>query len=512
MGVFVVRRLAVSFLILIASTFLIFTLVSLSGDPLETLRLDTSPNRLQKIEQRTQELHLDKPIPQRYLIWAQGAAKCAVPGQGCDLGVTVRGQEVNELLSQAILVTVRLVTASLVLALLVGITVGVVSALRQYSGFDYSITFSAFLFFSLPVFWVAVLLKQYLAIDVNNWYDSPTINIVVAIVLAAVSGLTWGAIVGGDRRRRWIVRGAAAVVTFALLQYLEAVDWFTRPALGPVLITVFAFGAAVAVAAVVAGLNRRHVLYACLVTAGLGAVAQFFVTPWLQDPLWASWLNILLLVVVAALVAAVVGFAMGGLDRPQAIRATVLTSFAFVVFVVVDEMLRALPGYSDAVGGRVLATIGSETPNFDGPFWQQQLDTFSHLLLPTLSILLISFATYSRYSRATMLETLSQDYVRTARAKGLTERTVVMRHAFRNALIPLTTLAAFDFGALLGGAVITETIFGWRGMGLLFVNGLQSTDPNPVMGFYIVTAISVVIFNMLADIAYAYLDPRIRLA
>jgi peptide/nickel transport system permease protein len=111
-----------------------------------------------------------------------------------------------------------------------------------------------------------------------------------------------------------------------------------------------------------------------------------------------------------------------------------------------------------------------------------------------------------------MLETMNQDYVRTARAKGLTERTVVMRHAFRNALIPLTTLAAFDFGALIGGAVITETIFGWRGMGVLFVNGLAQSDPNPVMGFYIVTAISVVVFNMLADISYAYLDPRIRLA
>ena len=111
-----------------------------------------------------------------------------------------------------------------------------------------------------------------------------------------------------------------------------------------------------------------------------------------------------------------------------------------------------------------------------------------------------------------MLETMGQDYVRTAKAKGLTQRTVVMRHAFRNALIPLTTLAAFDFGALIGGAVITETIFGWRGMGVLFVNGLLQADPYPVMGFYLVTAISVVVFNMLADIAYAYLDPRIRLA
>jgi peptide/nickel transport system permease protein len=111
-----------------------------------------------------------------------------------------------------------------------------------------------------------------------------------------------------------------------------------------------------------------------------------------------------------------------------------------------------------------------------------------------------------------MLEVMGQDYVRTARAKGLTERTVVMRHAFRNALIPVTTLAAVDFGALIGGAIITETVFGWKGMGQMFVQGLLTTDPNPVMGFFIITAISVIMFNMFADIAYAYLDPRIRLS
>jgi peptide/nickel transport system permease protein len=136
----------------------------------------------------------------------------------------------------------------------------------------------------------------------------------------------------------------------------------------------------------------------------------------------------------------------------------------------------------------------------------------AHLILPTLAIMLISFATYSRYTRATMLETMTQDYVRTARSKGLTERTVVLRHAFRNALIPVTTLMAFDFGAVIAGAVITETVFGWQGMGRLFVTGLQNVEPNPVMAFVVVAAVSIVIFNMIADILYAYLDPRIRLS
>jgi peptide/nickel transport system permease protein len=131
-------------------------------------------------------------------------------------------------------------------------------------------------------------------------------------------------------------------------------------------------------------------------------------------------------------------------------------------------------------------------------------------LLPTISLLLISFAGYTRYSRSGMLEVLNQDYVRTARAKGLPERTVIVRHAFRNMLIPLATLVATDIGALLGGAVITETVFAISGMGALFYSGLQRVDVNPVMGYFLVIAMTAIVFNFLADLAYAALDPRVR--
>lgn len=512
MAVFVVRRLFVSLLTLIVSSFLVYVLVANSGDPLGDLRTDTSPNKAEKIAQRRDVLNLDQPVPQRYVSWAGGVARCVVPGQGCDFGLNIRNQEVSTLLTQAATATLRLVTASLLLAVILGITVGVVSSLRQYSGFDYTITFAAFLFFSLPVFWVAVLLKQYLAIGANNWYEDPRIPPVVTGVLALLSGLTWGAIVGGNPRRRWIARGIGAAATFGVLSYLSAVDWFRFPSLGPGLIAVLAFGSAVGIAYLVAGLKRRAVLYSCLATAAVGSVVQFFVTPWLQDPLWSSWFNILLLLVVSGLVASAIGYFLGGVDKSPAVRAALMTAFVTGLLIVIDILLRTVPGYADLVNGRIVATVGEKTPNLDGTFWQEQLDIFTHLLLPTLSILLISFATYSRYSRATMLEVLNQDYVRTARAKGLTERTVVMRHAFRNALIPLTTLAAIDFGALIAGAIITEYVFGWQGMGSLFFGGLIRTDPNPVMAFYIVTALSVAVFNLLADIAYAYLDPRIRLS
>jgi peptide/nickel transport system permease protein len=510
--VFVIRRMFVSVLTLIVSSFLVYVLVANSGDPIGDLRLDTSSGRAAKIAHRVEILHLDQPVPRRYLTWAGGVVQCVVPGQGCDFGVNIRDQEVNTLLSQAAVTTLRLVTASLVLAILLGVSIGVVSALRQYSGFDYTITLAAFLFFSLPVFWVAVLLKQYLAIGANNWYADPRIGPVTAGVLSLLSGLTWGAILGGDARRRWMVRGVAAVVTLGLLEYLSTVSWFKYPALGPGLIVVLSLASAVGITYLSSGLKRRNVLYSCLATAGVGSVVQFFVTGWLQDPKWASWLNVLLLLVVALAVAAGIGTALGGLDKALAVRASLLTAFITGLLIVLDILLRSVPGYADLVNGRVFATIGSQTPNLDGTFWQTQLDFFTHLLLPTLALLLISFATYSRYSRATMLEVMNADYVRTARAKGLTERTVVLRHALRNALIPITTLAAIDFGVLIAGAVITEYVFGWQGMGSLFIVGLLQVDPNPVMAFYVVTALSVAVFNLIADIAYAYLDPRIRLS
>jgi peptide/nickel transport system permease protein len=511
-SVFVIRRLAVSFLTLFVATFVVYVLVANSGDPIGDLRTDPSPNRADKIAARIDDLNLDQSVPQRYVTWISGAAKCVVPGAGCDLGKNIRGQDVSTLVGQAAGSTLRLVLLATILSIVVGISLGVVAALRQYSGLDYSTTFSAFLFYSLPVFAFAVLLKQYLAIRMNDWLRDPKIDVSTALALAVISAFAWGALFGGDRRRRWIVRGVAAVLTFGLLEYLSAVEWFRRPSLGPALIVILAFAVAVGLSALLAGLQRRNVLYCALVMAAIGSVAQFVVIPFLEDPTWATWTNIFLLALVTIAVAVVVGWFLGGLDKGQAMRVASLTGLLIGGLIVTDIVLRQVPEYSRSQRGRIIATVGSNTPDFAGDFWQRMLDTSTHLLLPTLSIMLVSVASYSRYSRASMLEVMNQDYVRTARAKGLTERTVVVRHAFRNALIPLTTLAAIDFGALIGGAVITEAVFAWRGMGRLFVEGLQQVDPNPVMGFFIVTSVAFVIFNMLADIAYAYLDPRIRIS
>ena len=128
-----------------------------------------------------------------------------------------------------------------------------------------------------------------------------------------------------------------------------------------------------------------------------------------------------------------------------------------------------------------------------------------HLHLPE-----ISFAAWSRYQRATMLDVLGSDYIRLARAKGLSRSRVMTRHALRNALIPLVTVVAIDIGAVFGGAIITERVFSWQGMGALLVQGVETSDVNVLLAWLMVTSVLVVLFNLIADVLYAVLDPRIR--
>jgi peptide/nickel transport system permease protein len=130
--------------------------------------------------------------------------------------------------------------------------------------------------------------------------------------------------------------------------------------------------------------------------------------------------------------------------------------------------------------------------------------------MPVMVLMVASVATYSRFMRASMLEVVNSDYVRTARAKGLVERRVTMRHAFRNALIPIVTVIALNLGGLLGGAIVTETVFSLDGMGLYFISALGTNDPYPVMAWLMITATLIIVFNLIADILYGILDPRVR--
>ena len=167
-------------------------------------------------------------------------------------------------------------------------------------------------------------------------------------------------------------------------------------------------------------------------------------------------------------------------DRKVNIRVGVLTAFVGTFVLFIDRSMQEFNAYmfSDAIGGRPVSTLGQAndvlSPEQVGSFWISGLDAVMHLVLPTVALTLVSFAGYVRFSRGSLLEVLNMDYIRTARAKGLTERTVITRHAMRNAMLPLTTILVNDFAGVIGGAIITESIFQWSGMGSLFNQALRS--------------------------------------
>jgi peptide/nickel transport system permease protein len=143
--------------------------------------------------------------------------------------------------------------------------------------------------------------------------------------------------------------------------------------------------------------------------------------------------------------------------------------------------------------------------------WKLLNDTIKHLILPAVALGTIPMALIARMARSAMLDVLGQDYIRTARAKGLRQRVVIMKHAFRNALLPLVTIIGLSLGGLLGGAVLTETVFGLSGVGRILYDAITARDYGIVQAFTVVIAIFFVLLNLIVDLSYSYLDPRIRL-
>jgi len=159
-----------------------------------------------------------------------------------------------------------------------------------------------------------------------------------------------------------------------------------------------------------------------------------------------------------------------------------------------------------------LPTSGTQTLGYTLSPFDTVIDRAAHLILP-MSVLALTFiAGWSRYMRSSMIEVVKQDYMRTARAKGVGPVSILIRHALRNAVIPLITVVALDFGAVAGGATITEGVFAWPGMGQLFIQSLQIRDYPVLLAMLMIGAVFVIAFNLIADILYAVVDPRIRYA
>ena len=506
---FILRRLGVLGVILFGSSFILYNLAAISADPLQDLKLSTDPDRDAKILALTRELQLDVPPPLRYFLWLRGVFGIFVGKP--DFGTGRDGLAVIDSLALAIPVTLRLVAAATLLAAVLGIMIGIVTALRQYSRFDYSMTFIAFLLFSLPIFWVAVLLKEYLAISFNNFLRAPTIPIDFIIGFGLVSGLFWASVVGRSRKTFWITYAVAFAVSSSLVAIFGVTGWLLNPSLGPVLILVLSIGIAFGVTQISVGLGNRAALRASLTMAGLSVVA-FYPVNWVFDN-YPGGLNIFLMACVLITTAVFVGLGFSKVDRAPIVRTTIITAVLSAVLVLVDKFMQTWKPYmeTDAINYRPVPTVGERNDLLDTPdFWISSLDLLTHLFLPTLALTLIGFAGYIRFARGTLLEVLNQDYIRTARAKGLSERTVIMRHAFRNTMIPMATILVADFAGVIGGAFITESVFAWSGMGTLALQGIRSQDLNLLMGTFFVTATMAVLANFVADLLYSALDPRIR--
>jgi peptide/nickel transport system permease protein len=320
---YILRRLAVGVVVLLFATVLVFVLVAESGNPLGALlanpHIPRSVIRLKELQ-----LHLNDPMWQRYWIWFSHVLRGV-------FGVSNSGLAVRHQLEIHLFVTLRMVILATVLSIFLAVTVGLISALRYDTIVDRGVSVVNFLFLSVPVFVVGLVLKTFVAVPID--------------------------------------------------QHFHRV---------------------------------------------------------------------------------------------------------------------------------VLATAGEQNPLATGNFFQRLPDYASHTILPTITLVLATYASWAIYQRSTLLDVMDSDYVRLARAKGISPRRVLLRHILRNALIPVTTVIALDFAGVLGGAVITETVYGWNGLGRFFLDGVNNLDVNVTLAYLLLTAVIVIVFNLMADIAYGVLDPRIR--
>ena len=507
---YISRRLGISIMILFGSSFLVYNLAAFASDPLAELRLSNDDSAQQQIAALTRQLNLDVPPPLRYFLWLRGLLGVFVGN--LNLGTTRDGLSVQSELAYAIPVTIRLVLVATITALLLGLALGIISALRQYSRFDYGMTFLAFLLYSLPIFWVAVLLKEFMAIQFNNFLSEPNIPITWMIGFSIFTGVFWSSLLGGERRRFWTVFGGAFATNFVILWAIDFTDWYLDPGLGPILIAFLSVGIAFGVTAISSGLSDLKAKKAALVMAGL-AVAWYYPAQWIFDNS-ASYLAIIVMLVLLVATGVFVSRIFSKIDRGPIARTAIITGVLCGFLILIDRVMQSWKEYSatDAVNYRPVPTFGQRKDQLvTEDFWLNNLDIIMHLILPTLALILISLAGWIRYSRGALLEVLNQDYIRTARAKGLNERVVITRHAFRNMMLPLSSLFVGEFVGLVGGAVITERVFGWQGMGTLGIKAINSYDLNLLMGVNLLLSFLVVTGNLLADLLYSALDPRIRL-
>ena len=235
-----------------------------------------------------------------------------------------------------------------------------------------------------------------------------------------------------------------------------------------------------------------------------------------QDMLVRSGVSLQLLL-LGSLLGAILGVAFGvwGAVRQYRLSDQVVTYVSYLllatpVFVLGVILMILATKFNDAVGSQVIQFTGQYTPGLDGT-GTILLDRLSHILLPTIALSALGAASYSRYQRNAMLDVLSADYIRTARSKGRTRNSAMVRHGVRVALIPMSTYFAYSFGTLVAGSTFLEIIFSWHGMGELALTSITQNDVNATAGSVFYLSILVLISSTLSEVLYAALDPRVRI-
>jgi peptide/nickel transport system permease protein len=223
------------------------------------------------------------------------------------------------------------------------------------------------------------------------------------------------------------------------------------------------------------------------------------------------------LLVIGSVLGTVIGVVVGawGAIRQYRLSDRVITAASLLVlstptFVIANLLILGALRVNSVLGVQLFEYTGETSPDAVGGTWDQFVDRLQHLVLPTFTLALTAIAGFSRYQRNAMLDVLGQDFIRTARAKGLTRRRALFKHGLRTALIPMATLFAYGVAGLVTGAVFVEKIFGWHGMGEWLVQGIATQDTNIVAAITLFFGAVILLAGLLSDVIYAALDPRVR--
>lgn len=238
-----------------------------------------------------------------------------------------------------------------------------------------------------------------------------------------------------------------------------------------------------------------------------------------SDELWRRVGVTWRLLIFGTLFGTVIGVVVGawGAIRQYRLSDRVITVLSLLVistpvFVLANLLILGALRVNSVLGVQLFEYIGETSPDAVGGFWNHLFDWLQHLVLPTFTLSLGAIAGYSRYQRNAMLDVLGQDFIRTARAKGLTRRRALFKHGLRTALIPMATLFAYAVAGLLTGSVFIEKIFGWHGMGEWALQGYATQDVNIVAAITLFSGALILLAGLLSDVIYAALDPRVRVS